>query len=77
MRVWRKLKGANVKVIENLDNKRVKREKDPSLQNCLAKSHIAARVEVWYLISDSPATEFPSPNSQEMKPNFLFERLKI
>ena len=61
MGVWRKLKEDNVKVIEDLDNKRVKREEDPRLQNRLTKSHIAMRKEVRSLISGSPASQIPQP----------------
>ena len=61
MGVGRKLKGDNVKVIEDLDNKRVKREEDPCLQNCLTKIHITARREVRSLISDSLASRIPQP----------------
>ena len=61
MGVWRKLKEDNVKVIEDLDNKRVKREEDPRLQNRLTKSHIAMRKEVQSLISGSPASQIPQP----------------
>ena len=61
MGVWGNLKGDNVKVIEDLDNKRVKREKDPHLQNHLTKGHIAAMRKVQSLFPKSPTSRIPQP----------------
>ena len=60
MGVWRKLKGDNVKIIEDLDNKGVKRGKT-HVFNRLTKSHIAARMEVQYFIFNGPVTRTPQP----------------
>ena len=55
----------NVKVIKDLDNKRVKREEDSRLQNQLAKSHLAVRREVGSLVSGGPASRVPQPQTHE------------
>ena len=61
MGVWGELKGDYVKIIEDLDNKRVKREEEPCLQNCLAKSHVATKRNMWSLIPNSLASRMPQP----------------
>ena len=76
MGVWRKLKRDNVKVIEDLDNKRVKREEDPCLQYRLAKSHIAARREVRSLISSSPASLIPQPELTRDETQLLIRKTR-
>ena len=60
MGVWGELKGDYVKVIEDQDNKRVKRKEDPRLQNCLAKGHIVTKRKMWSLIPNSPASLAPA-----------------
>ena len=72
--MWRKLKRDDVKIVEELDNKKVKQEIDPRLQNRLTKGHIAMRGEVRSLVFSYPASRVPSLNSREIKPNFLLER---
>ena len=59
MGVWEELKGDYVKIIEDLDNERVKREENPCLQNCLSKGHIATRRKVRSLIPSSLASRIP------------------
>ena len=61
MGVWGELKGDYVKVIEDLDNEKVKGEEDPRLQNCLAKGHVTARRKVCSLIPSGPAGQIPQP----------------
>ena len=76
MRIWRKLKGDNIKVIKDLDNKRVKREKDPRLQDRLAKGHIVARGEVQSLISGSPTSRVPQPKLTRNETQFLVRKIR-
>ena len=61
MGIQRKQKGNNVKVIKDLDNKRVKKEIDPPLHNRLIEGHVATTGEVRPLISSSPASRVPQP----------------
>ena len=76
MGIRRKLKGDDVKVIKDLDNKKVKREIDPYLQNRLAECHVTIKGEVRSLIFDSPVSRVPQPKLARMKPSFLLERLE-
>ena len=59
MGIRRKLEGDEIEIVKNLDNKRVKQEIDPRLQNHLAEGHVAARGEVQSLIPDSPTNRVP------------------
>ena len=76
MGIWRKLKKDNVKVIEDLGNKRVKWEEDLRLQNRLTKSHIAARGEVRSLIFDSSASRVPQPKLARYEAQLLVRKTK-
>ena len=60
MGVWGKLKEDHVKVIKDLDNKRMKRKEDP-IQNRISKCHIATRRKVRSLIPSSPVSQMPQP----------------
>ena len=76
MGVWGELKRDYVKIIEDLDNKRVKREEDPHLQNCLTKGHVAARRKVRSLIPSSPESWMPQPILTRDESQFLIEKLR-
>ena len=76
MGIWRKLKGDNVRVIEDLDNKKVKREEDPCLQDRLAEGHIVEKGEVRSLIFGSPASRVPQPKLARNETQLLVRKTR-
>ena len=71
MRVWGELKRDYVEVINDLDNEMVKGEKDPCLQNYLAKGHVVARRKVRSLIPSGPTSQMPQPIFTRDESQFL------
>ena len=61
MEVQRKLERDDIEVVNNLGNKRVKREIDLCLQNHLTKGHVATRGEVRSLSPNSSVSQVPQP----------------
>ena len=76
MGIWRKLKGDNVKIIEDLDNKEVNRQEDPDLQNRLSKSHIASGREERSLILDNPVRKVPQPELTRDEAQLLVRKVR-
>ena len=76
MGIRRKLEGDDMKVINDLGDERVKREIDPRLQNCLAKSHEAVKEEVRPLIPGSPASRVPQLELARNETQFLLRKFE-
>ena len=65
------LKGDYLKVIKDLDNKKVMRKENHRLQNRLAKDHIATRRKLQALIPGSPASWMAQPILKRNESQFL------
>ena len=71
-----KLKADYVRVIQDLDNKRVNRKEDHRLQNHLAKRRITAMRKVQSLIPGSLMSQMPQPILTRDESQFLVRDTK-